>query len=271
MGRPTTVTEEMEDFIRQELLKKPRPTANEIYDSLIKYLEEINVESPGESAFIKRVTKLRKEINEIPPSKLDAPWSLGSCLEEDISAEVVIPIQHFLSTYGRHLTIRRARWYSMLHPLLLPVLEKSNPGQPKQNLLRLFQISSYYTRLEQIAITKGEPYPDTRYLDDIFLFRQDFSFVTNLRVWEAIYMRTPPERAKELPSPGKIEHLLSESITEHEAGLLNKFIDLLCIQDNLSEAIRLAEENPEIQPLVEEWLPLGLRRDISKKKKKVKK
>lgn len=211
---------------------------------------------------------LERNKDKTLPSDLDTPWSLGSCLKYDISVDVVAPIQRQLLTFGRFLTIRRARWYSKLHAVLFPLLEKAYPKQVNQNQIRLHQISSFYTRMEQIAEIDGEVYPDTRALDNTFIFDQDFSIRTILRMWKGLYRQIPKKLSKltdDKASALKAEQVLGGQITKSEARLLSKFIKLLCAyedDDYLEKAIIFVEENPDIQPSVEKWMALSLRRDI---------
>lgn len=199
------------------------------------------------------------------PGPEDSPWSVGCCIKEDISPDVVLPIQQQLLHYdGRFLTIRRARWYSKLYPLLFPLLEKAYPGQPSQNQLRLHQIASFYTRMEQIAEISGEVYPDTRALDNTFFLNQDFSFGTSCRMWQGLYRQIPEKPSKvtdKKASELKAEQILGEEMTDGEVRLLNKFINLMADGDT-EKAIIFVEENPGIQSLAEKWMALSLRRDI---------
>jgi len=201
-----------------------------------------------------------------PPSSLDNPWSLGSCLEKGISADVIVPIQRQCLHYGRFLTTRRARWYSVLHPVLFPLLERAYPEQEEENQIRLLQIASFYTHAEQIAKSKKECYPDTRGLDNTFIFSQDISFSASLREWGELYLRMPEKPAKvKVPeffvSRLKAEEILAKEVGAGEGKLLNKFIGLVCDGD-LEKAIALVEKRPGLQPLAEKWLALSLRRDI---------
>ena len=91
-----------------------------------------------------------------PPSSLDNPWSLGSCLEKGISADVIVPIQRQCLHYGRFLTTRRARWYSVLHPVLFPLLERAYPEQEEENqILERFKADDPLPSLQ--AVVTPEP------------------------------------------------------------------------------------------------------------------
>jgi len=208
------------------------------------------------------VTKLSKAKESLP--ELDNTWSLGSCLEYDIALDVVMPLQRQLLPCGRFLTIRRARWYSKLYPALSPLLDKYYPGQVSQNQLRLMQIASFYTRAEQIAEINGKAYPDTRTLDNVFIFNQDVSFETTLRAWLEGYLGAS-EKPTPLVEDVSIERILGKT-TDAEIKLLNKFIGLLASYDageaDIEKLLAFTKDNPNMQPLIEKWLVLSLRRDI---------
>lgn len=256
-----------ENLVNEIILFKKgdnRLTARDIRDELLG-LHPGSKSIPKERAIYKI---LERNKDKILPSDLDNPWSLGSCLKYDISVDAVLPIQRQLLPYGRFLTIRRARWYSKLHAVLSPLLEKAYPQQPSQNQIRLHQIASFYTRTEQIAEINGEAYPDTRALDNTFICNQDFSFKTSLRMWKGLYSQIPEKSSKvtdKKASALKAEQILGEQMTESQARLLNKFTKLLCAyeaDDDLEKAITLVKANPDIQPLAERWMALSLRRDI---------
>jgi hypothetical protein len=246
------------------LLKKGnnRYTASGIRDELLR-LHPGSKSIPKERAIYKI---LERNKDKTIPSDLDSPWSLGSCLKYGISPEVVIFIQQQLLRYpGRFLTIRRARWYSKLHPLLFPLLEKAYPEQASQNQIRLFQIASFNTRMEQISEINGEDYPDTRALDNTFIFTQDFSHETIKRIWNELYRnikRTPSKVMREKTSELKIEQVIGGELTKDEAKLFDKYLELDADESNPEKAINFVKDHPEIQPFVEKWMAFSLRRDI---------
>lgn len=206
--------------------------------------------------------KLKPVLAEMKASGIDRLWTIGACIKEDILVDVVVPIQRQLLSYGRFLTIRRARWYSKLHAVFSPLLEKAYPGQPDRNQIRLYQIASYYTRMEQIAEISGEAYPDTRALDTTYIINQDFSFKTSFRMWEGLYLQIPESKVMdEKASALKAEQNLSKEMTERQARLLNEFVKLEADGDS-EKAGALVEKNPDIQPFVEKWMAFSLRRDI---------
>ena len=283
-GRPEKLTYRFEKFITNQQAYHPNLSAaairerlrNALYAELQRknesesykmLMHKVDNLVPGLSTVQKCLKK--NKANWPKPSPLDNPWSLGSCLGKDISVDVIVPIQQQLLNYGRYLTIRRARWYSMLHPVLFPLLEKAYPGQLDQNQIRLHQIASFYTRIEQIAEISRETYLDTRVLDNTFIFNQDFSPETSIRLWMDLYLHIPalPSKVTDSPPPGeKAEQILGKNVAAEDVKLLNEFIENMNAYEagvgDLEKAISLVHENPNIQPLVEKWMALSLRRDI---------
>jgi len=265
------VTEQIKDTLiklveqEKDFEKKKKNPAKWYREEVARVLKLTENNNPSLRSYEEILKFIRKKFQEKNP--LDNPWSLGDCLKYDILVDVVIPIQQQLLPYGRFLTIRRARWYSKLHAVLSPLLEKAYPQQPSQNQLRLYQIASYYTRMEQIAEISGKAYLDTRALDNTFFYNQDFSFKTSRRMWEGLYRQIPEKpKVTEKASALKAEQILNKEMTENEARLLNKFIKLQCAYEadegNLEKADIFVEENPDVQPLAEKWMALTLQRDI---------
>jgi len=209
MGRPSLITEEMEDFIRIELLKKPRPTANTIFKGLMDDLEGNGIEDtkvPGEDAVIKRITKLRKEVDAHPPSDLDSPWTIGACLEYNIPLTPTLleiyqtglqdtPLCPLLvETYrikrdevSTRLTIRQARWFTLLFPLLEPKIKvKCSELEPITQLGIVVFIAEQYANREQIAEITNH-IPDTLLMDNKYFIKEDFSSVVAETYWMEAY------------------------------------------------------------------------------------
>jgi len=228
-------------------------SAKEVREELIKR-HPGSKSVPKERAIYKIIERNR---GKIVPDKLDKPWTMGSCLEYDISADVVVPIQRQLLLRGLFLTIRRARWYSKLHPILCPLLEEHFSGQSVRNQTRLFQIASYYTRTEQIAKINGEDYPDTQALDKTFLIDQDFSIKASRRIWDSLYRSVLEKPSKEMEE--KASEFKGEEMTEDEERLFNRFTK---IEGDLEKELIFIEENPNIEPLVEDKMAFNLRRNI---------
>ena len=138
MKKSKNVPQDVKDEVAQYLIDHPKATGR----VLKKEVEKSFKRKMGRSfKYTERTYQNIKNKMDSTSRELDNPWSLGSCLKDgikdDIAADTVLPIQQQLLPYGLFLTIRRARWYSLLHPLLLPLLEKAYPGQTSQNQIRL--------------------------------------------------------------------------------------------------------------------------------------
>jgi len=247
------------DYLVNEilLLKKGdnRLTAKDIREKLVE-LHPNSKSIPKERAIYKI---LERNKDKTISSELDNRWSVGSCLKYDISLDIVLSVHRQILPYDRFLTIRRARWYSTLYPILFPLLESTYPGQLEENRLRLFQITSYYSRAEQIAEIDGNDSPDTSDLDNTFLINHEFTLLASLNAWDSLYSQTPKKPTK-VDDAKPIEQILSDELTAREVKLLDKFIELFA-SNNFDKAAELASKN-NIVPLAERWLALSLRRDI---------
>lgn len=208
MGRPNTVTELMEDFIHDQLLQKPRPKADTIYRNLIDKIEKEKWPEAGESAIIKRITKIKREIDSKPPSEYDDPWSIGASLKYDIPDDV-IPMLIYIKdikqnahkdkspdtvpphiknlydkineTLKKEPTIRQARWFARLFKSLDAIFQDKQPDiTPKARIGKIFIISSQYARKEQIAEFQDKDYPNTVDLDNIYFINQSLNVVEGM-------------------------------------------------------------------------------------------
>jgi len=181
----------------------------------------------------------------------DRRWSMGTFVPQG-NIEPVLSLQRQLLENGRYLTVRRARWYSILYPILSPLMEQTYPNDISQNELRIMQIAWFYCRREQIAEMNHDSQLDTSTLDRIFLVEQDISFETILHEWVNHFR------------PGIVEQDDSASITEdgkESTELLPQFRKLI-MQSGVEQALLFIKKNPKVQPLAERWMVLSIRKDI---------
>lgn len=176
MGRPSLITEGMENFIRGELLREPRPKANDIFLALMKSFDDTGNPVPGEDAIIKRITKLKKEVDAHPRSELDNPFTIGACLKYNIPlTPALIEVYRLTLADADEISIRHARWFSVFLPLLEPRVKDKRPNlKPLAQLGIVVIIAHNYARLEQIAEIKGHPL-DTSWMDNKHFIEEDFS------------------------------------------------------------------------------------------------
>jgi len=245
-GKRRNVSAVVRDEVANTLLANPNATGQELKRVVEKSLERRGLHF---NFTVRTYQNIKNEMGKTLVD-LDRPWSMGSYIKHEIplsALNAVLSLQSFLLKHDRYLTVRRARWYSILHPALAPVVEEAYPNETTQNELRLMQIASFYCRKEQIAELNNEVL-DTSDLDTVFLVRRDVRCETVLREWANFY----------LPN---IDDSITVSDNDENTKLLSQFVSLL-IQSGVEPAITFIREHPEIKPLVEEWLVLSTRWDI---------
>lgn len=179
----------------------------------------------------------------------DRRWSLGAHIPQG-NIVPLISLQRQLSKHDRYLTVRRAHWYSVLYPVLSPLLEQAYPDDKEQNELRIMQIASFYCREEQKAKINGEPVLDTTELDNEFLIGCNISFENILHRWVHYFL------------PGRVTPTVSTTVLNTEdTEPLSQFTKIL-MQSGVERAITFVKEHPEAQPVAEKWMVLSTRQDL---------
>ncbi len=185
MGRASTITEEVEEFIWGELLKTPRPSVSTIYGNLCKLFESRNDPDscPSEYAVIRRAGQISKILKDNPPPLVDQlePWSFGANPYYGISDKMTPTLLTIKSLMKSPLSIGEARWIDALYDFLQPKIEKLYPiferkpesKESQENLLRQvnyhYLIARQYFRMERIAKSRGKHTADTIGLDALYL------------------------------------------------------------------------------------------------------
>lgn len=203
-GRPELLTDELKDYIGNLLKKNPKLTASKAQEQITNYLvsariakddslklnwndakDQLEAEKiiPGHSAVGKYLTKLRKPKE---PDPLSQPWSIGSCIKYEISADVIpllVEYWQILSDesnaggdISRRLTIRKARWMSRLYPVLEKALKLQFPDQRNKQIGYLSRIADEYVYREQAAYEQGRGYSNTRLLDTLIFYRDNLGW-----------------------------------------------------------------------------------------------
>lgn len=204
-GRDIILTYELKDHVKKWFKANPKISARKAQNKIINMLiaqkmrecgniitkkeamEELTDEKiiPGVSVIGKFLTTLRddfkkhtKEIND-----LDTPWSIGCCIEFGISADTIpllVELWQILSDKDQlggdissSLTIRKARWMSLLYPTLKRSLESKFPNQRNKQIGYLSRISDEYMELEEAANRLGRKYSNTKLLDTLLFYRDD--------------------------------------------------------------------------------------------------
>ncbi|MFC2041744.1 hypothetical protein ACFLTY_05450 [Chloroflexota bacterium] len=277
----------MEDFIRLQLLKQPRPTADEIYSHLMDYVEEKRLPLPGDSAVIKRITKIRKEIGNHPPSELDNAWSIGACIKHDIPSDIIpmlIELREISLKFkqkGETLdlppewrkaeaeareevenepTIRQARWIAKLYPLVEKLIDGQDPAGESSRVGYHDIIAGQYAIKEKLAELKGTPL-DTSDLDKHYFIDH------NLDIIEGFFMTELPEQYNEARqalenftpiSTDTLEQILGK-LTKEQADLMNEWFRILHViqvhpKQGVPEQRELFKNHPELKPLANKVL-----------------
>ncbi|MFC2060129.1 hypothetical protein ACFLTZ_03420 [Chloroflexota bacterium] len=182
----------IKQFIVGEAIKysnKPRlALAAEIRDK-IEHLGEI---SPSEETLIKMISDARS--NKTGP--IDSPWTIGCCIKYDIPTEF-IPIlldeqKRILASRndvilpedkeslrneimgGLVLTIRQARWFVKLYPVVYELAKKQHPDNPRLQQGAVTVFAKQYAHRERVAEILGKDNPDTSDIDNV-LMQEDVS------------------------------------------------------------------------------------------------
>lgn len=172
-------------------------TRAKIYEAAIEYrktprsklAEELAVklgkESPSLDTLEKEISKARNH----SPSELDRPWSIGACIKYNIPSEIVpvlIQLQEWVYSndalpFGT-LSIRKAKWYALLYPVLYP-MNKTSGENPFDKFLRIVIAVEQYNLKDQIAELIGKEYEDTSDLDDTYFIKDGLTADALLVNW----------------------------------------------------------------------------------------
>jgi len=173
---------------------------------------------------------------------LDEYWSVSTGVEYPISfnsLNAVISVQSLLLKNEKRLTIRRALWIGILHPILSEALSKTYHHEHEiERDLTLLQIASFYTRMEQIAerVDAKNRYIDSLELDKVFIINKDVSFEAILKEWTNIF----------LPNTSEEQGTQSNLLIEEEQ---DSFIGILrmpgSIEDKKNKILLLVNGDPE--------------------------
>lgn len=245
--------------------ENPDRTPVDIRKELLRYRKEILV--PKERAIY---GILKKNADKLKTTPLDLPWSLGACDYIHIPSERISEIIEIakLLPEGRFLTVRRAKWISRLSPLLSPVLEKHYHGEVLQNMVRLYQISSFYSREEQLAEIDGRAFANTTTLDRLFIIEGKVDTDSIVDMWFTTYLSPKTERVKEktttTPTPSR---LVLGKVSLKQSKLLEQWVTWL-IASERDSAKTFLKKHPDIELLALQWLAFSLRREIPKASEK---
>jgi hypothetical protein len=235
------------------LLKREHPelSARSIRENLLAIF-------PGKREYIPKVREiyniLERNKDKIVLHELDARWSLGAYHDMSLDTlKKVIEIQRMMSPHDRFLTARRAKWISILCPLLAPVDNFS-----------LLQISAFYSLAEQLSEITKTPL-NTRDLDERYIIKRDVSRTGIVDDWLRLYYPIGEETGKTTKALSTAPATIA--VPEEQKPAFAKFITLLVQstwdiekRTELHEYMQVLPD--EMQASMVQWLSLNTRRDI---------
>lgn len=136
--------------------------------------------APRQHIFTERTYQKLKKQMDLTPSDLDFPWHIGACLKYQIPSDVV-PIlieeqRNFLvksgssvTTQTKPMTIRQARWFALLHPLISKMAKEQYPDDPLKQHACLAIYARWYAFTERISELIKTPYPHTYHIDALLI------------------------------------------------------------------------------------------------------
>jgi len=164
--------------IKREILRlkkiNPEITAKEIQQKLKRKFEDSFIPKERAIAYI-----IQKNKDKTTFDLFDDPWTVGSCIEADISGDIIpilTSIQQKLQQENKLLTIRLARWIAKLYPSLYPILSKECHNDQFRKESRLFECAYLYSISEQEAEIDDILYPNTSVLDDVYFNKKKYFF-----------------------------------------------------------------------------------------------
>ena len=126
---------------------------------------------------------IQKNKNKVIFNPIDSPWSIGCCEKYNIPADIIPTLIKYEQSGQPKFTIRQAKWFSRLKPIVFEMSAKKYPladclaGLPTTGPVRipapdndsrfylLALIAFQYAGAEELSEMEGKPYPDTSGLD----------------------------------------------------------------------------------------------------------
>ena len=126
---------------------------------------------------------IKKNRDKIEFNPIDSPWSIGACDEANIATnsdtiQLLISIQQG----GGTMSIRQAKWFSLLYHVLEPLVEKAVPVHPYAEIQWLVKIvTDQYAQVELISEINNEAYPNSAVLDSTYFAKTGFSMESMIK------------------------------------------------------------------------------------------
>ena len=165
------------EFVRDIFLSHPDWNARQIHDRYLILIGDTSM-AVTLNAVQKHVEILRGPIKQLGATGLDSPWSIGSCENHNIPADIISTLIEYEQVGQPKLTNRQAKWFAKLKPLVFEMSAAKRPLEDwlsglthtaaphKDSRLDLLAIIAYqYAAHEQIAELEGDKHQDTSDLD----------------------------------------------------------------------------------------------------------
>ncbi len=235
-GRGPNISNEVRQLIISQAIhdskNMPRRALAVRLQDLIEKMGEI---SPSEETLMRMISQARNQ----QPSELDQPWSIGACEQYNIPPDIIpvlVRMQQFrarseFKVLQQELTIREARWFARLHPVVETLTRKQFPYDPEARLQFLPLIVSCYVQRERVSELMNEQYPDTSELDRIYFINEDLSADALFETWWSTRSEQEHKSAIDVLERRRksvikeLEETLGHHITVAEADLINGYFD----------------------------------------------
>ncbi len=235
-GRGPNISREVRQLIISQAIhdskNMPRRALAVRLQDLIEKMGEI---SPTEETLMRLISEVRNK----QPSELDQPWSIGVCEKYNIPPDIIPVLVKELQfrtntefkTLGQELTIREARWFARLYPVVEALTRKQFPHDPEMGLRFLPLVASCYAQRERACELMNEQYPDTSELDRILFVNEDLSSDALFEAWWRMCSEQEQEiivgilEKRRTSVIKELEESLGHHLDTAEANLINGYFD----------------------------------------------
>lgn len=182
----------------KDVRRKKKHPAHWYRNEVAEALNLTDRDNPSLRSYESVIQPIRKSL--LSKRLVDSPWSIGSCENYNIPAEIV-PIlimeqQTFvdnkeenaafaqLARWARDpvlpvLTIRKAQWFAILYPLVNVLIEnKYDYLDMGERQACLSMLVDQYSKRAQVADVMDNPIPNTSDLDEMYFLKEDLSLAS---------------------------------------------------------------------------------------------
>jgi len=254
------VSEKIEEAIiklveqEKDFDKKKKHPAKWYQAEVTKKLKLTEAQNPSLRSYESRLADIRKALQSKPP--IDKPWSIGSCVEYGIPADIIPHLVEEQKVCPREQTVRQAIWFARLYPIIDKLIDSAHPDASP--LLRLGYhtfIADQYAECERLSKILGKDHPDTSDLDKLYFIDGELDITEG---WFRSYFPEEYEKAQKALenyaplSKEALEAVLGK-VTKEQADLLNDCLYIMYLfQVHPREGFELLEKHPHLKTLIEE-------------------